>query len=559
MNSKNRFSILFSICIWIIFIPKATAQLPTRIERPKLPETPLPKAPSNPSLEIKSRPDLPSIDNFPEVTVKNFRFIGNTVISTYELQQITNIYLNKKISMIDLLKIRENITKLYTNKGYVNSGVSIPLRENTPVDLENADIKILVIEGKIGKIIFNGSSRYKRYLKERLNTNDKVFNSNELLKKIRLLEDDPLFSEINAKLVPAEPLNRSDLEIDFKPSKIYRVELFTDNFRSNNVGTFERGVNFIALNPLSLGDKFTFDYTNSNGSDSLAASYAVPVTAQNTTLTFRFSHGSSSIIGEPANILNIKSLFQSYFVGVRHPIIRVISDKSKFELGLGIGFERIEAHDSLLSLDFSVGRGSDNAGQTTESVLNFTLDGLYQDKIQYASFRSEIRRGVDFDNKTGPGFNRGEFLQLRGNGLWTRKTPFKTLFTTNLGFQFSDSRVIGLEQFSLGGISTIPGYPQDALLFDSGIFGGISLTKSFQIGKYGSISLRPFFNIGYGYNNGSFDEPPMLLAAPGVSLEYGFNRSLFASLTYAIPILDIPQNKNSLQNNGLSLSIRYVF
>jgi hemolysin activation/secretion protein len=552
---------LFISCLYISFLDQEAtkAQLPPRIDRPVQPNIILPEPPTEPKLEIRNRDESPRVDEFPNLVVKQFRFINNTVISELELQSIVAPYIGKGISMLDIYAIRDTISTLYKNKGYITSGVSILIEDNPLIDLNAATLSIRLNEGLLENIQINGTKRLARYIRNRIYVKNKVLKSTDLQKALRLLEDDPLIKKIDANLSPAEPLNRSNLDLTVTPSNPFQISLFANNYRNCNVGCFERGVEFIARNPSTLGDTLLFTYVNSNGSDSIQASYSLPLNAQNTALKLQYSYGNNSVISFPASILEIKGRSQNFQIGIRHPLMRLADEKSRFDLGIGLGLEYFEIKNSLLGFDFPVSRGADNNGLTKLSVLSLVQDATYKDTIQIASLKTELRLGVDLDSSTGPGFKKDGFVILRTQGSWTRKLPFNTFFGIKLGGQYAETPLVGSEQFSLGGISSIPGYPQDTALTDSGVFGGISFTKALSLGKRSQLALTSFFNVGYGSNNGSFDDPPVLLAAPGVQISYEFNQKLFADLTYAIPIFDLGQNRSNLQGNGLSLSIRYVF
>lgn len=561
LRSRSNFH-LFIPCLCIPLLNQAVskAQLPPRIERPVQPNFIVPETPIEPELKIENRDQPSRVDEVPDLTVKEFKFINNTVISEIELQSIVAPYIGKKISMVDIYAIRDEISKLYADKGFITSGVSFLIADNPVIDLSAASLNIRLNEGKLDNIRVSGSKRLARYIRKRIYVKNKVLKSTELQKALRLLGDDSLIKRIDAYLSPAEPLNRSNLDVTVTPSNLFQVTLFADNYRNCNVGCFERGVEFIARNLTTLGDISSFTYVNSNGSDSIQTSISLPLNSQNTTLKFQYSYGNNSIISFPASILEIEGRSQSFQIGLRHPILRLANDKRRFDLGIGLGLEHFSVQNKLLGFDFPVSRGADNNGLTKISILSLIQDATYKDSVQIASLRTELRLGVDLGSTTGPGFKKDGFVVIRTQGSWTRKLPFNTFFGIRMGAQYSENPLVGTEQFSLGGISSVPGYPQDTTLTDRGVFGGVNYTKAISLGKNSQLAFTTFFNVGYGSSvNSASEDPPVLLAAPGVQISYAFNQSLFADLTYAVPIFDLGQNRGNLQGDGLSLSIRYVF
>jgi hemolysin activation/secretion protein len=558
MQKSNNLLVLLSGWVLVGYPSASLAQLPPRIETPKPEETPLPEPPREPELDIIPAPKLPGIDNFPDLVVKNFEFVGNTVIRNNELQSVVEPYIGKTIGMRELRLIRDELTKLYFDRGYITTGVSIPLKENTPLNLADAHIKIIIMEGQLETVKVNGSGRLARYVRSRLVSKNEIFNSNKTQERLRFLGEDPLVKQINGRLLPADALNRSILEIELKPSPPYKVELFADNYRNRNVGTSQRGVDATIRNPLTLGDTLNFRYSNSNGSDTLQASYIIPAT-KNTAFSFSYGYGKNTVIAQPVDILDIGGTSQSYTLGVRHSIFRRATSKNRWDVGIGLNLQHLQSQDKLLGFNFPVARGSNNEGLTQISVLSFLADASFRDTNQVASLRSDIRIGVDIGSETGPGFDDGQFFSWRGEGAWARRLPWELLFTSRIGLQFADRPLVASEQLSLGGINTIPGYPQDSYLSDNGIYGGIGLSKAIDFGKYGRLTIGPFFNIGYGWGNGEFDEPARLIAAPGILVGYAFNQSLFFDLSYGIPLFNADGERNNLQSDGLFLSLRYVF
>lgn len=554
-------SCFFIACSSFFFLGQTvtSAQLPPRIERPIQPNIIIPEPPAEPKLEIKNRDETPQVEELPNLIVKQFRFINNTVISETELQSVVAPYIGKSISMVDIYAIRDVISTLYIDKGYITSGVSILIEDNPLIDLKAATLNIRLNEGLLENIQVNGSRKLTRYIRQRIYVKNKVLKSNDLLKALRLLGDDPLIKKIDASLTPAEPLNRSNLMVNVTPAKPFQISLFADNQRNCNVGCFERGVEFIARNPSTLGDSLSFTYVNSNGSDSIQANYSLPLNSRNTTLKFQYAYGNNSVISFPASILEIEGRSQTFQVGLRHSILRLANERRRFDLGVELGLEHFNLQNTLLGFDFPVSRGADNNGLTKISVLSLVQDATYKDTVQVANLKTELRLGVDLDSSTGPGFKKGGFVIFRTQGSWTRKLPLNTFFGMKLGAQYSEDPLVGSEQLSLGGISSIPGYPQDTALTDRGVYGGVSFTKALSLGKSSQLALSTFFNVGYGSSNGLFEQAPVVLAALGVQISYSFNQRLFADLTYAIPIFDVGQNRSNLQGDGLSLSIRYVF
>ncbi len=548
---------MISIALLGIGIQTVHGQIlpPVRIPAPTPTPQPLESTP-NPLESPPASPNPGGID-VPPLTLRSLTFVGNTVFSTQALEALTREFLNRKLTVSDLNQLRNLITEHYAQNGYINSGAAVLAVDNLSLNLAAADLKVRVIEGRLSDITVNGSKRLTKYVKDRLNQPG-IFNINRLNRDLLLLQDDEMISQIRGNLEPADPqlINLAKLTVDLKPAKPYRVSFVADNYRNPGVGTFERGVDFIAFNPLTLGDKLSFGYRNTNGSDFINAVYQVPITRQGTSLRFSYLNGGNATIERPFENFGLKNTAQVYSLSIRHPILRIASERHRSEIGLSFSLDHLESQDKLLGFDFPISRGADDSGQTKITSLRFAQDWQFQDSNQAAFLRSQVSLGIDIASSTAPDFDNGQFVSWRGDAYWARKLPGRLNLITRAGLQFSDRPLVSSEQISLGGFDTIRGYRQDGVLGDNGFFGSIELRIPIYEGKAGKVSLSPFFDVGVPWDNTAKAES-QLLAATGLSLQYSFSDRLSANFTWGIPLLNVSGERKSLQEQGLLFSLKW--
>ena len=72
-----------------------------------------------------------------------------------------------------------------------------------------------------------------------------------------------------------------------------------------------------------------------------------------------------------------------------------------------------------------------------------------------------------------------------------------------------------------------------------------------------TLQLAPFFDIGTAWNNRTADPTPKTLAGVGLGLRWSVSRNLAFRLDYGIPLMEIENRGNSLQDNGIYFSLRY--
>ena len=138
-------------------------------ERPALPGFELPEEaePILPPIISPLEPEeAPSTG--PGVFVEGYRFVGSTVFSSEELEDIVTPWTDRVIRSEDLVSVRNAITELYLRHGYVNSGATLPDQ-----DFEGGVIEIQIIEGSLSEIRITGNKQFSaRYLRDRIRRGD---------------------------------------------------------------------------------------------------------------------------------------------------------------------------------------------------------------------------------------------------------------------------------------------------------------------------------------------------------------------------------------------------
>jgi hemolysin activation/secretion protein len=541
----------------ICFCPPVRAQLPPT-ESPRLPpNVPTPEKPID--VPFEKVPKSPFLnDQLTPVKVTEFVFLGNTVFEAKELLEITNPYLGRIISQVEIANITSKITSLYQSKGFLTSGAVFLMKDNADlIDSQNAKIVIRLIEDKLDKVSVTGSKRISRYVKQRI-TSDKPLSTSRLLEELRILNGDPLIKpkSLKAKLLPNANniINRSSLEVSLEHAKAYDVSLYINNYANSGIGTLREGLDFTALNPTMRGDKLKLNYSRTDGSNVLFTEYSIPF--GKLLFNFAYSYGSNTTIEEPFRILDIQGTSQSYSLGASYLIMQNYNDKGYEDLAISLDFTRRESEEKILDIPFAVSQGADFEGRTKTNALVFGIDYKAIREVEAVILRAQLRLGLDLYSRTDPLFDKGEFLAARFDGVYTHKLPASLSFLSRFSSQIADRPLIAGEQFSLGGVYSVRGYRQDVFLADTGVFGSVGISIPVYNGKIGTLSLMPFVDVGYG--NSYLSNQTALLAGAGLSLEYRFSDRVSAELSWGYPLLktDSDRESKNFQDSGVYFSIR---
>ena len=125
-----------------------------------------PKKPP-PGLTLPPAPPLKPIPEQPgetKLVVKEFRFSGNTVFTSQELQTIAKPFLGRAIGVSDLEQLRHLLTQHYISQGYINSGALLPKQV-----FKDGIINFQIIEGELSEIRVSGTGWLRPdYVRDRL-------------------------------------------------------------------------------------------------------------------------------------------------------------------------------------------------------------------------------------------------------------------------------------------------------------------------------------------------------------------------------------------------------
>ncbi|BAY01252.1 ShlB/FhaC/HecB family hemolysin secretion/activation protein [Anabaena sp. CCAP 1446/1C] len=533
-------------------LPSEINPLPSDV----LPQPSMPEEQLLPPLELPDQSIPGQDDANAKFQVDRIEVVGSTVFTPEQFAAITNPFVGKELTFVELLQIKDVITKFYTDKGYVTTGALI-----TPQTLEAGTVKIQVIEGSLQEIKITGNRRLQTgYIRDRIQLGaKKPLNVPRLMEKLQLLRLDPRIQNLSAELQMGVIPGTNILQVEVQEADTFSLTTTIDNGRSPSVGSFRRGVDLQEANLLGLGDTLSVGYANTDGSNAINVNYKLPINAHNGTISLGFNQGWNRVIEEPFSVLDIQSNTTSYELSYRQPLIQ----KPTQELAMGLSFSRQESQTEL-GLDniggFPLSPGADADGKTNISALRFFQDYTQRSTSQVFAARSQFSFGVDwFGANVSDNAPDSRFFAWRGQAQWVRKLASDTLFLVRGDLQLAADSLVPLEQFGLGGQISVRGYRQDTLLTDNGLLFSAELrlpiVRAANIG--GVLQLTPFIDVGQGWNTKGDNPSTSTLVGTGLGLLWKQGNNFSARLDWGIPLVSVEGEKSSLQENGLYFSVSY--
>ena len=574
-EKQNFLQVLSAVCaIFLLKIGSLKAQTPPPqdVFPDRDPSPSFPDIPSSPPSELELAPPenlpLPFPENNQTFRITEFTFTGNTRYSDETLaQQFTDHLTQQPLSLSQLVAIATQVAQHYQDNGYVTSGAIIRL----PVATQNqgrGKAEIQVIEGELEQITITAlaSSRLEKdYIHSRLAiASGKPLSLPDLREALQLLQLDPRILTLSARLSQGSQQGKSILDVTYRPAKPLDGDLSFDNGRVPSVGSFQRGIRLNHNNLFGISDRATVNYSNSEGSNLIDVSYSFPLNPQEGTLTLSFSHNDSRVIESPFDDLDIATNSETYEISLRQPLSRTIEEQVFQEFALGLTASFRDSQATLLGEPFPLSPGATADGETRIFALRFFQDYTRRTASNVFALRSQLNFGLNADSTTNEQFSGVEripdtrFFTWQTQAQYVRLLGESSLFILRGSSQLADQTLFAAEQYSLGGINTVRGYRQDQLLADNGVFLSaelqIPILRAFD--EQGILQLAPFFDWGTTWNSSDLDNrDPQSLSAVGLGLQWQYRDRVFLRLDWGIPLVDVEDRDETLQEEGLVFSV----
>lgn len=248
-----------------------------------------------PPLSIKDSRTVVDPGAGPRFIVKKIEVTGNTLIDDATLAPILEVGDGLEVTLGILHLIAQEITSLYSMKGYILSRAYVPEQE-----IENGTVTIQVVEGRLGKIEVTGNEKFKQ---------------EEILARLKPLLNNPALKEsalekyllglnaiqglkVKAVLKPGEVSGTSDLTLQVEESRRYQVAFDADNFGSRFTGEQRYGLTGEMGSLFSMGDRLSVRGVKSDEDQIfINPSYSIPIGPYGTTLTLSYTYTDFNLGG----------------------------------------------------------------------------------------------------------------------------------------------------------------------------------------------------------------------------------------------------------------------
>lgn len=447
------FQLAFSSCLsaQINILPNQFQALPN-LEATPLP--PLDVMPSTgdssgqlrlPEMIPKDKPGKRIYDVL-KIQVNHITVRGNTVLSDDVILNLIRPYLNRYVSTAELQQLRYELSMLYVNQGYINSGVILPDQ-----DVADGRIIFLVVEGKLNQIeVTNLKCLNKSYVLNQFRwDHQRVLDIKAIQNKLLLLQNNPLIEKFNAELLPGDTLGSSRLKMEITETKPFQVSWGVNNYRSPGVGPYYRWIALDHQNLTGGGNTLNLQYGDTQGMYDYLSSYGHFFSQSDITFKIFQQASKSTVIEIPFDELEINS--RSYSSGFS--VEKILTNTLQEKLTASITLEKRKSDTSLLGVPFSFSDGVIN-GLSRANTLRVTMEWTKRTAQDVKAVRTRVSFGIrGYDStKNANGIADGSFVSVLSQFQWVKRLSQRNdQLIVRSDMQFASKPLLPMEKFAMGG------------------------------------------------------------------------------------------------------------
>lgn len=473
----KRLGLVLAVSLAGIAMAGATEAAPATVVTPLPANTPTPgqvqsSLPTSPVLpQPKSTPETntpaATTNQVPEggatVTVQRFEITGNSVYSEAVLQALLASWLDRPVTLADLYRAADAITKYYQAHGYGLARCTIPQQE-----FASGVATLEVVEGRIGKVSVEGATRTRLSVIDKRASvlgSGQVYTDAAMDRSVTLINDLPGV-QAQATLEPGADFGTAD--IVYKAQELPEVsgQISADDYGRRDVGLFRFNAEADLASLTGSGDKLSANITHSEGNllNFGGLTYVFPLGPPGGNLTTDYNQSEYRVSGSSFDKLQVGGSSDNAGVSYLYPQMRGRLDN--FYWGLGLQ----HAGTATTAKGVTVSESNLNTLQLTAYYTHSREDGAYYSLS--GTFTGNGRK----DYGTTPDAERAR-LELDGSYV----QPFATswdLISKATGV-WSPDPLTDTEKYALGGPDNVRGFLSAEQRGDSGLFASGELQRNF--------------------------------------------------------------------------------
>lgn len=433
-----------------------------RKESAKRPE----KEPVQPEIIVKKKVDeLKEEEVGPAFILKKVELEDRSLFPAKAFEKYLVGFVNREVNYAQLKALTQLITNYYRAAGYTTSYAYLP-----PQKIENGAVKIKIIEGKVGKITVADN----RYFSDKIYAQAIHFDKKSPDGRPYFRYEDFAESLVYLNQKPdrsargyLEPTDRPEVfDVTLKAKETYPLHA---HYEFNNHGTKlthrARHITSVTHSNFSgRGDLLSGNLTlaEEGALSGVAVGYSYPVEATGTTWSLNTSYTRSMLV---------KHLKPVEFKGAAWNVTPEISQILHRTQGLTL--------EGVLALEFKDSKSLIDDLKTSFDRMRIARLGpraSFLDNAGRGAVSSEVHFGIpkflgslnEVDVRGSHPNTGGEFIYYTASASRIHRLPASSYLILKANGQWTTDSLTSIEQYRLGGSSSVRGYPEADAVGDYG-------------------------------------------------------------------------------------------
>ena len=389
--------------------------------------------------------------NAPTVHIYRVEMPESEIFSKQEIEQIINLLQAKDVTEEDINNFIRLVNEQYLEKGYITARAYI--KEGS---LNGGVLQVELMEAHIGQFEIDGSKYNKEwFIRSQFSHKDgELFDLNDLQKELKTFNRNARSIKLRAELKPGEEYGTTDIKMVADESFPYHLSTSFDNFGRDTTGEHRGGIVASTDTLLGYQDRLAVAFNIARSSFNPYIDYSVPVNRYGTRAGVSYMFGKSKVTSGNYKDFDLEAKTNTYSAYVTHPLI----DSAKGKLNLNASVNEKFSTAEIAGMKYS---------NYKDLSVAFGVGGNYnfEKSIFYGS--SYITRGTIKDKIRR--YNE-QFTKFNVDGYYIHYLPWGIVGTFKFGGQYSPDNIAYVEQYQIGGISSVRGYSEGLLMAPSSYY-----------------------------------------------------------------------------------------
>ena len=464
--------------------------------------------------------------------INKLEISNSEIFSDTEMAEFASLVEGQELTAEDINNFVQIINNQYAKKKIITARAYLE-------SLENGVLKIELMEAKIGAIYVEGN-RFNRkfFLKKQISSKPSdVLNLQVLEEDLKTFNKNARSIKLTAKLKPGEEYGTTDVILQANESFPYHFSASWDSFGRESTGLLRGGLMLSTDSLLGFQDRLTGAVNLARSTTNPFVDYNFPVNRKGTRVGGSYMFGNSKITSGEYKDFDLTAKTHIFSVYASHPLVDNEKMQLKFNTSANIKLSTSDISNFRYTnyKDYNLAVGFGGRYNFNKSVLFgslYSTNGIIEDEIR--SFSQY-------------------FTKVNADAYYIHYLPKGIIATVRAGGQYSPHDISYIEQYQIGGISSVRGYSESLLLGASSYF--VSLEMLFPIPflpeeikvpfkKDSTFRLRDSIKVAAFFDNGAVfphegkTGTTNFLSSVGAGIRLAISKYLTARAYVGIPLMN---------------------